>query len=300
MATATLTALLCAFLPSVVHLFHPKGRRTKKHINQQESLVELAQKIDHVLQKWPELGVLEKRGIAQMFIERIVVTQTEKYRVADVEIHWKDETVDEFILPWSSKTWTLWLPEEVETLRQLLDRKATQEEMSAALPKRNWRAIRIKIYEVIGKRSFYISPKPIRDEETYADYIERMERTGWKPPRKSGSRWVQEEIGYLEELLDEGATQLELCAALPHRSWAKIRKRITQLRGKDFTVEKPQKRMGKHETIEQYLERHPEEAVTMHSSISKNSPRQKPANSECHRSHRLNLAKIALPKVGSV
>lgn len=40
-------------------------------------------------------------------------------------IHWKDETVDEFILPWSAKSWTLWLPEEIETLRQLLDSKAT-------------------------------------------------------------------------------------------------------------------------------------------------------------------------------
>ena len=79
--------------------------------------------------------------------------------------------------------------------------------MSAALPNRNWRAIRIKIYEIIGKRSFYISPKPIRDEETYADYIERMERTGWKQPRKSGSRWIEEEIDHLEKLLDEAQTR---------------------------------------------------------------------------------------------
>lgn len=164
--------------------------------------------------------------------------------------------------------------------------------MSAALPNRNWRAIRIKIYEIIGKRSFYISPKPIRDEETYADYIERMERTGWKQPRKSGSRWIEEEIDHLEKLLDEGADQIELCAALPHRSWAKIRKKITQFRGKEFTVERPQKPVGKNETFEQYLERHPDEAVTMNSSISGNSPRHNPENTERHRSSRLNLAKI--------
>jgi len=38
----------------------------------------------------------------------------------------------------------------------------------------------------------------------------------------------------LENMSDDGATQLDLCAALPHRSRAKIRKKITQLRGKDF------------------------------------------------------------------
>ncbi|MCA9889604.1 MAG: recombinase family protein [Anaerolineae bacterium] len=246
----------------------------QQRIDQQESLIELAQKIDNVLQKWQKLGVLEKRGVAQMFIEQIVVTQAEKYRVADVKILWKDESADEFVLPWSAERWTLWLPAEVETLRQLLENNATQVEMAEALPDRNWRAIRIKIYEIIGKRSFYISPKPVRDEERYADYIARMERTGWNPPRHSGSRWIEEEIQQLDELLDKGATQLELCAALPHRSWAKIRRKITQLRGKEFKVTKPPVRMGKHDTIKDYLERHPElGAVAMNSSVSENCPR---------------------------
>jgi hypothetical protein len=193
-----------------------KLRDLQQRIDQQESLIALAQQAENVLQNWDQMPLIEKRAVAQVFIERIVVTQTDKYRVADVEIRWRDESVDEFVLPWSAKTWTLWLPAEVETLRQLIEQKATQEEISAALPNRNWRAIRIKAYEIIGKRSFHISPKPIRDDETYADYIERMERTGWKQPRKAGPRWVEEEIEMLENMLDEGATQLDLCAALPH------------------------------------------------------------------------------------
>lgn len=159
-------------------------------------------------------------------------------------------------------------------MRQLIENKATQEEMSAALPNRNWRAIRIKAYEIVRKRSFHISPKPIREEETYADYIERMERTGWQRPRRSGSRWIQEEIETLESLLDQGATQPELCAALPHRSWAKIRRKITQLRGQNFKVVMSPVPMKKHETIEQYLARNPEEALTMNFSISTNYSRQ--------------------------
>ncbi|MAU09023.1 MAG: hypothetical protein CL607_04315 [Anaerolineaceae bacterium] len=242
----------------------------EQRIDQQESLIALAQKAENVLQNWDQMGLIERRAVAQVFIERIVVTQTEKYRVADVEIYWRDESVDDFVLPWSAKTWTLWLPVEVETLQELIEQKATQEEISAALPNRNWRAIRIKAYEIVGKRSFHISPKPIRDEETYADYVERMEKTGWKHPRKAGSRWVEDEIEMLESMLNEGAEQLELCAALPHRSWAKIRNKITQLRGKDFKVTKPQVPMKQHETIEHYLERNPEQAVTMNLSVSEN------------------------------
>lgn len=64
-----------------------------------------------------------------MFIERIVVTQTEKYRVANVQIRWRDESIDEFVLPWSAKTWTVWLPEEVNTLTRLIEEKASQEEI---------------------------------------------------------------------------------------------------------------------------------------------------------------------------
>jgi hypothetical protein len=242
----------------------------QQRIDQQELLIALAQRAENVLQNWDQMPLIEKRAIVRVFVERIVVTQTDKYRVADVEVRWRDESVDELVLPWSAKTWTLWLPTEVETLRALIVQKATQEEIAAALPNRNWRAIRIKAYEIINKRSFRISPKPIRDDETYADYIERMKRTGWKQPRKTGSRWAEDEIETLEMMLDEGAIQLDLCAALPHRSWAKIRKRITQLRGKDFEVTKQKVPMNPHETIEQYLERHPEAAVTMNVSISRN------------------------------
>jgi hypothetical protein len=71
------------------------------------------------------------------------------------------------------------------------------------------------------------------------------------------------EIETIDNLLKQEATQLELCAALPPRSWAKIRKKITQLRGQDFTVAKPQMLMEHHEMIEQYRERHLAQGVTI-------------------------------------
>jgi len=57
-------------------------------------------------------------------------------------------------------------------------------------------------------------------------------------------------------------------------------------------VAKPQVPMKKHETIVQYPERNPEEAVTMNFSISKHYSPQIPQNEKFHRRRRLNLAKI--------
>ena len=202
-------------------------KNLSQRAKQQETLIELAQKADNVLRDWAKMSLIEKQAVARVFIERIIVTPTDKYRVADLEIHWRDGSKDELVLPYSAKNWSLWLPEEVATLAQLLEDKASQVEISAALPNRNWRAIRIKAYEALDTRSFKISPKPIRETEKYADYFARMEETGWEQPRKTGSRWTEEEITKLEKMLNGHATQLELCAALPHRSWAKIRRKIT-------------------------------------------------------------------------
>ena len=60
-----------------------------------------------------------------------------------------------------------------------------------SLPDRNWNAIRQKIYELIGKRNFHISPKPIRDEEKYGDYLIRLEQDGEKANRTSGNPGVK-------------------------------------------------------------------------------------------------------------
>lgn len=150
-----------------------------------------------------------------------------------------------------------------------------QVEIAAALPTRNWRAIRIKIYEIIGFRRFHISPKPIRDAETYQDYLKRVERDGDKVTnRTSGNRWRDDELEILAERLDAGATQLEIAAALPDRTWEAIRKKIVKLRGPGFDVpETGQLENG--ETIADYLERNPEAAGAMSLLISENcSPRR--------------------------
>jgi hypothetical protein len=210
-----------------------------------------------------QLGVDERRAVARAFITRIVVAPRGKNRVVDVRIEWRDNSFYEFVLPYRSDTWTLWLPSEIDMLKELVESEATQVEISAALPTRNWRAIRIKIYEIIGFRRFHISPKPIRDAETYEDYLKRVERDGDKVAnRTSGNRWRDDELEILAERLDAGATQLEIAAALPDRTWEAIRKKIVKLRGPGYVVPESG-HLEDGETYEAYLSRELSVAGTM-------------------------------------
>jgi len=234
----------------------------ERRVQRQEALMQLAKQAENVLSTWHLMSLKDQCTVAHAFIVRIVVAPTGKHRVANVEIQWRDESTDTFVLPYRADKWSLWTPDEFEALKQLIERKASQIEISAALPDRNWRAIRTKAYEIVPKRSFQISPKPIREDEMYDQFCERVAQTNGKLPRYSGSRWVDEEVKRLDELLDRGATQLELAAALPHRSWEKIRKRVTQMRGKGFIVPESGQ-MKAQETYADYLDRTDGSADTM-------------------------------------
>ena len=152
------------------------------------------------------MSITEKQAVAHIFIERITVTQTGKRRVADVIIHWRDNSTDEFVLPYRADAWVLWTPAEVDQLRQAVEAGDSQIEIAASVPTRNWRAIRIKIYEIIGERKFHISPKPIRDKETYEDYMARVEEQGANADRTSGNRWTEEELEALAQAIENGVT----------------------------------------------------------------------------------------------
>lgn len=131
----------------------------ERRVQRQEALMHLARQAENVLANWHQMNLKDQRTVVHAFIVRIVVTPTGKHRVANVEIQWRDESTNKFVLPYRADKWTLWIPEEVERLTELLERQATQVEMAQTLPERNWRAIRIKIYEIIGTRSFHIAPK---------------------------------------------------------------------------------------------------------------------------------------------
>lgn len=239
----------------------------ERRAEHQDELTKLARQVEHVLANWDRMPLVDQQAVARVFIERIVVTPTGSRRVADVEICWRDNTSDTFVLPYRADKWVLWTPQETETLKSLIEQNVAQIEISAALPNRNWHAIRIKAYEIIGSRSFHISPKPIRDEEKYEDYLARLERDGEKANRTSGNRWTSDELEVLEGLLARRATQLEIAAALPVRSWEAIRKKIVKLHG-DSSMVTETGQLEACERIGDYLAREPTAAAAMAFLIS--------------------------------
>lgn len=248
------------------------GRRQER----QDSLIELAKQAETVLATWNDMNLNDQRTVAHAFIKRIVVQPRGTKRVADVEIQWRDDSSDTFIMPYRADKWVLWMPHEVESLTELINQGAGQVEIAAALPDRNWHAIRIKAYEIIGKRSFHTSPKPIRDEEKYSDYLVRLGRDGEKANRTYGNRWRKDELETLEDLLNCKATQLEISAALPVRSWEAIRKKILQLRGPGIEIP-DSGHLEDGETITDYASRCPETAATMPLRGEENSEPQTPS-----------------------
>ncbi len=246
-----------------------KLEQAQNRADHQEALLKLAAQAESVLEHWDQMGAQEKRTVARVFISKIVVTPTGKKRFSDIEICWRDKSSDKFVLPYRADKYVIWSPDEVEILSELIKRKASQIEISEALPERNWRSIRIKAYEIVGKRSFQIAPKPIREGETYDDYIQRIASD--KSRSHPGPRWQPEEVEKLEALLDKGAGQLEIAAALPYRSWQGLRQKITALRGREFKVPGPRP-MEDNETFIEYVDRNPSAAESMAFLISKNLP----------------------------
>jgi DNA invertase Pin-like site-specific DNA recombinase len=253
-----------------------------KRIENQDSLMLMAKQAEKVLANWDVMNTESKQLVAQAFISRIIVTPTGKHRVIDVEICWNDNTHDHIQIAHKTDESTIWFPWEVETLAQFLKDGAGQITIASALPNRNWHAIRLKAYEIIGKRNFYMSPKPIRDEEKYEDYLARVERDGEKEAnRTSGNRWTKDEIAILEEMVGKGATQLEIACALPIRTWEAMRKKIVKLYGNSLMV-KEVGALESAETILDYLERNPHKAGAMPFSILTNSSQQRQTRKPSH------------------
>lgn len=66
-----------------------------------------------------------------------VVYWRHKHRVADVVIHWQDNSTDEFVLPYRADAWVFWTPTEVDQLRQVVEACASQVEIASSVPTHN-------------------------------------------------------------------------------------------------------------------------------------------------------------------
>jgi hypothetical protein len=209
------------------------------------------------LENWDNLKREEKRVVLQAFAQRIEATPIDDNGLRLV-IYWRDESQDEILLASryqnGQRSSRDWLHSEIEQLIALVDNGASQAEIAAAFPDRNWRSIRYRIWKMRGKGAVeHIDPKPINDNETYGKYLERISDTSIKQAG-SGDRWTKEEECLLLDLVDSGAPQVQLAEAFPNRRWWRIRWKITCLRGKGVIVPEVGK-IKRNETITDYRQR---------------------------------------------
>lgn len=114
-------------------------------------------------------------------------------------------------------------------------------------------AIRNLVWRHRGADSLTFDEKPIRDTETYEEYLKRIS-SGVIQPAGSGDRWSPSEEHSLNEMVDNDATQVELAEAFPNRKWWRIRHKIKLLRGTGVKI----REVGlikRNETITDYYER---------------------------------------------
>jgi hypothetical protein len=169
------------------------------------------------------------------YINRIQVVRLEGQALRLI-VHWRDGTADEMVLVRKGTTYTNWLNTETERLLTLVDNNAAQLEIAATFPYRTWAMIRNKHYDLRGTAIPLTGPQPIRDDETYGAFLQRT-GGGAAPYRaRSGERWNPKAVERLIELLEAGASQVEICAEFPHRNWKRIRAKITEVIGRDFVV----------------------------------------------------------------
>lgn len=226
---------------------------TNKISRQIDALEDIRHSIAPTLAQWNRLSRDEKRQILHTFIKRIEANVVDGTGL-EVKVFWLDETTDALVVRRSAHNgWTLWLDSEAKNLMDLLDHNAGQLDIAAAFPRRKWRMIAAKIYDLRGSQYYVPSPRPIYHHETYEDYLSRTGSHDAPYLAYSGDHWNEESLQTLLALYDKGVSRRELMEAFPHRRWRNLTKKIRQLRGEDRTA--PDPRIGQKDTYCTLLER---------------------------------------------
>jgi len=216
-----------------------------------EAVIALKENIGPALENWEQMKRDEQISVLRAFIQRIEATAIDDNGL-QLAVLWRDGSRDETLVVRECNGRD-WLRSELEQLFQLIESGASQIEISAAFPDRTWDQIRRRYCKERGVGALKVKPKPIKDAETYEMYLERCKAP--KPTRAGdGDRWSDEDVQHLLELLDSGATAVELAAAFPTRRWVMLRTKIKRLRGKGIRIEKAGE-IGRDETFYDYLAR---------------------------------------------
>ncbi len=139
---------------------------------QLEALNSLKNKCGPAIENWPNMTREEKRVVLHALIDRIEVSPL-PLRGVHIVVWWRDRSSDEFSLSKQASTYTQWIPQAAERLLELVEAGASQLEIAREFPKRRWTMIRNKYYHE-KNCGIKVNPKPIRDYESYLDYLKRV------------------------------------------------------------------------------------------------------------------------------
>ncbi len=238
-------------------------------------LYSLRDTYEPTIEQWPTMNLVAKRVILQAFLSHITAEPFEKHGLRLVA-HWRDNTCDALFIPRLPTKGDGFSFEETDRIEALLHAGASQVEIAEALPDRKWKPIRDKIFRMRGKEDAVFTPKPIRDFETYNEYIVRIGEAS-ETTDKARHIWRNTELQLLTELLETGATKMEIACAFPYRQWTHIRTKVSQLKGSEFEIPGA-KPMRTHETFEMFIKRMNEEdidvsSITTETQVNSTHPR---------------------------
>lgn len=223
-----------------------------------EALSALRDKCEPALTSWGDMPREDRLVVIHSIVDKVMVTSLEGQAIR-MCVHWRDGEIDEVSLARQGTTYLQWLKTEEKRLFDLVDEGASQLEICSVFPNRTWDAIRMKVWAVRGKGSLQVSPLPITDNETYTDYMKRTNGGKVTHKARNGERWNTKDLEILRNMVESGATQVEIAATFPHRNWGRLRATITKVCGSDARIPGTAKENGlageirKYETYEMYL-----------------------------------------------
>lgn len=141
-----------------------------------ERITALKSTFSQAVDKWEQMSAEGKRVVVHIFVEHIRATKIGD--ALQLVINWKDGSTDQIQLARVSSTGTVWLPNEIDLLVEMVKSGASRIEIAKAFPDRTWRVLYSK-YKGITKKSLPREEhNTIGKYETYNEYVERMGLNG--------------------------------------------------------------------------------------------------------------------------
>jgi hypothetical protein len=112
---------------------------------QYEQMRSLQGSFEEAIGRWEFISRDEKHGLLQIFVERIEVVEVQVQGEMRLRIIWRDNSQEEVRVNRKPTYGQGWTQDEVDELLALVDEGASQVEIAATFPTRQWQQIRLKL-----------------------------------------------------------------------------------------------------------------------------------------------------------